>query len=47
MIVIGQHGMAAGAEEVAVPDADEREHDRQVPLERRVLEMLVHGVAAA
>ena len=46
MLVVGQHGVAAGAEEIAVPDAEQRQDHRQVALERRGAEVLVHGVRA-
>src|SRR5690606_15045600 len=46
VIVIRQNRVARRAEEVAIPDADEREHHRQVLRERRTREVLVDRMAA-
>ena len=45
-LVVGQDGVGLGAEEVVVPDAEERHDDRHVLVERRFAEMFVHGVEA-
>ncbi|MCO5546668.1 hypothetical protein L7F22_000102 [Adiantum nelumboides] len=44
VLAVGQHGAGVGAEEVGVPDAEQPGDDRQVLLQRRAPEVLVHGV---
>ena len=44
--VVRQHRVRRGAEEVAVPHAEQRHDDRHVALERRAREMLVHAARA-
>ena len=46
MLAVGQHGVAAGAEKIAVPDAEQRHDHGHVALERRGAEVLVHRVRA-
>ena len=43
---IGHHDVARQPEKVVVPHADERQRRRQVGLQRRGLEMVVHGMGA-
>ena len=45
-LVVGQHRERIHAEEVAVPHADQAHQHRQVLLERRAREVLVHLVTA-
>ena len=42
VLVVGQDGVRLGAEEVVVPHAQHAQHDRQVLLQRRRAEVLVH-----
>src|SRR5579859_4337981 len=44
VMIIGQDRLSLGLEEVVVPDADESQEHRQVTLERRRPELLIHGV---
>ena len=46
VLVVGQNGVGLGAEEVVVPDPEQRQRDRQVLVERRGPEVLVHLVRA-
>ena len=46
VLVIGQDGVRPGAEEVAVPDAEQRHDHRDVALERGAAEVLVRAVGA-
>ena len=46
VLVVREDGVRLGAEEVHVPDAEERHDHRQVPLGRRSLEVLIHRVRA-
>ncbi len=46
ILLVGQHGDGLGAEEVVVPEAEQAHQHRQVALERRGAEMLVHLVEA-
>ena len=46
-LVVGDHAVRGVAEDVAVPDAEQPHQDRNVPLDRRLAEMLVDLVAAA
>ena len=46
LLVVGQHGVGVGAEEVGVPHADQPERHRQVVLERRRPKVLVDLVGA-
>ncbi|MNZ63085.1 hypothetical protein D3C78_812230 [compost metagenome] len=46
VVVVGQDRLALRAPEIAVPDAEQGQQHRHVLLERRVLEVLVHGVGA-
>ena len=41
-LVVGQHRVGRVAQDVAVPDADQRQDHRHVLLERRRAEMIVH-----
>ena len=45
--VVGQHGQRPGTEEAGVPQADQAHHHRQVALEGRCAEMLVHALGAS
>ena len=47
ILLVGQHGDGLGAEEVVVPDAKQTHQHRQIALERRGAEMLVHLMEAA
>ena len=47
ILLVGQHGDGLGAEEIVVPDREQTHQHRQVALERRGAEMLVHLVKAA
>ncbi len=44
ILLVGQNGRRLAAIEIAVPDAEQRQNDRQILLQRRCPEMLVHGV---
>ncbi len=46
ILVVRQHRVRLGAEEVRVPDAEQAERDRQVLFDRRGAEVLVHLVRA-
>ena len=46
VLLVRQHGDGLGAEEVRVPDAEQAHQHRQVLLERRGAEVLVHLVKA-
>ncbi len=46
ILLVGQHGDGLRAEEIVVPDAEQAHEHRQVALERRGAEMLVHLVEA-
>ena len=46
ILLVGQHGDGLGAEEIVVPDREQPHQHRQVALERRGAEMLVHLVEA-
>ena len=46
VLLVGHHADRLGAEEVAVPDAEQPHQHRQVLLERRAAEVLVHLVEA-
>ena len=45
-VVVRQDGMIAGAEEIAIPDAQQAKDHRHIALEIRVAEMFVHLVGA-
>ena len=45
-LVIGRHAAAGEAMEVAVPDIEQAQHRGQVGLQRRIGEVLVHGMRA-
>lgn len=47
VLIVRQNGFGFGAEEVVVPDTDQRQQHRQVFLRRRFGEVLIHGVRAA
>ncbi len=42
VLVVGKDDFGFGAEKVIVPDADERQDDRNIPFERSLSEMAVH-----
>ncbi len=46
VLLVGQHGDRLRAEEVGVPDGEQAQQHRQVALERRGAEVLVHLVEA-
>ena len=46
ILVIRSDGMAARSEEVRVPDAEQRQDDRHVGLQRRASEMQIHRVGS-
>ena len=46
ILLVGQHGDGLGAEEIVVPDGEQTHQHRQVALERRGAEMLVHFMEA-
>src|SRR5215471_10631471 len=47
ILFVGQYGKGLRAEEIIVPDADQAHEYRQIALERRRAEMLVHLTEAA
>src|ERR1700677_2714478 len=46
-LVRGDNGVGRVAEDISVPDAEQPHQDRDVPFDRRFLEMLVDLIAAA
>src|SRR5207253_6515658 len=46
IVAVRQDRQRLGPEEIVVPDAEQRQQDGQVPLERRAAEVLVHRVRA-
>lgn len=46
VLVVGQHGVRLGRKEVDVPNAQQRQHHRQVPLQGRVHKVIVLQIAA-
>src|SRR3569623_1594603 len=46
ILIVGQDGVSLGAEEIVVPDTEQRAHHRQILLERRRAEMFIHLVRA-
>ena len=46
VLIVGQHCVTRGAQEVAVPDARKRQQDREVAIQRSGAEVLVHLVCA-
>jgi hypothetical protein len=47
VLVVGEYGVRLGAEEVAIPDAEQPHQRRHVLLQRRAAEVFVHRVSAA
>src|SRR5215475_2403081 len=47
ILLVGQHGDGLGAEEVVVPEADKAHQHRQIALEWRRAEVLVHLMKTA
>ena len=45
-LIVRNHGVAFGGEEIDIPDTEEAENYRQVLGQRRGAEVLVHGVGA-
>ena len=46
VLLVRQHRVRLGAEEVAIPDTEQPHQQRHVPLRRRLDEVPVHGVEA-
>ena len=46
VVIVGQDGVGLGAPEIVVPDPEHRHDDRQVLMQWRLPEVLVHGMGA-
>src|SRR5690606_7956494 len=44
VLVVGEDGFGRGSKKISIPDANQREDNRNIFLERLMLKMVVHGM---